>query len=124
MTKTRTDRVVTSEELMAYRPMVEFWLKQGIVKNWKEASLSRKQDNVMLGNSGYTMADVRQHLLTEVLIALKNYDPEKKTKESSFVYTHLKNRVGGMMKKHTKKKSGYGSWTANLEHTLHEIDLE
>jgi hypothetical protein len=124
MTKTRTDRIVTDNEIVKYKPMVEAYLKNSVQKNWNEASLDPNQGDVSLGNSGYTMNDIRQHLLCEVVIALKNYDPSYKAKESTFVYGHLSKRVGQLMKKLTKKSMGYGVWTNNLEEVLREINTE
>lgn len=121
-TKTRTDRVVTNEEILRYDPMIEFWMRRSVKKNWNEASLQKNNGNIPLGNSGYTMNDIRQHLRTEAVIALKNYDPERNTKESTFVYGHLFNRVGQLMKKLTGRSMGYGMWMNNLEIVLNEID--
>jgi len=123
-TKTRTNRVVTDEEILKYVPMVESYLRKSVEKNWNEADTNPSNGNVSLGNSGYTMNDIRQHLLCEVVIALKNYDPSYKAKESTFVYGHLSKRVGQLMKKLTKKSMGYGVWANNLEEVLREINTE
>lgn len=123
-------RVVTNEDIKKYQPMVEKWLRDSVVKNWNEASISKKQDHISLGNSGYTMADMRQHLTTEVVVALQKYKPDYRTaagrsvKESTFVFTHLFNRVGQLMKRLTKKRCGYGVWSQNLEETFFEKDGE
>ena len=124
VTPTRTNRVVTNEDIIKYEPMVEKWLRDSVKKNWNEASLSKSQGDITLGNSGYTMNDIRQHLKAEVVIALKNYDPERKTKESTFIFGHLYNRVGQLMKRLTKRSQGYGIWSSNLEITLNELDEE
>ena len=123
-TKTRTNRIVTDEDIIRYEPMIEFWMKRSVEKNWNEASREKSRGDITLGNSGYTMNDIRQHLRTEIVIALKNYDPEKKTKESTFIYGHLFNRVGQLMKKLTRKSMGYGVWMNNLEIVLNELDEE
>jgi len=74
--------------------------------------------------------DIRQHLRAEVCVALYNYDPEYRTKdgksvkESTFVFGHLFNRIGQMMKRLTKKRYGYGVWMQNIEQTLWETDSE
>jgi myosin-crossreactive antigen len=104
--------------------MVESFLRKSVVKNWNEADTNPSRDEVSLGNSGYTMADIRQYLMSEVFIALRNYDPEKKTKESTFVYGHLSKRVGSLMKKLVKDSKGYGVWMSNIEQILGEIDRE
>lgn len=124
VTPTRTNRIVTNEEIKNYDSLVEFWLSKSVIKNWTEASLSRNRGHVTLGNSGYTMDDIRQHLRCEVLIALKNYDNTHGTKESTFVYGHLSNRIGSLMKRLTKPQKGYGAWVNNLEIVLHEVDAE
>jgi hypothetical protein len=104
--------------------MVESFLRKSVVKNWNEADTNPSNDEVSLGNSGYTMADIRQYLISEVFIALRNYNPDMKTKESTFVYGHLSKRVGSLMKKLVKHSKGYGIWTSNLEKILGEIDVE
>lgn len=117
-------RVITSEHIMQYVPLVESFLRKDVQKNWNEAEVSTKdnRDEVSLGNSGWTMADIRQYLLGEVFIALRNYDPNMNTKESTFVYGHLGKRVGSLMKKLTKHSKGYGIWSSNIEQVLGEID--
>lgn len=117
-------RNVTNEMVLQYKPMVESWLANQVKKNWNEAEMSTKdgRDEVSLGNSGWTMADVRQYLMTEVCIALQNYKTDFKTKESTFVYGHLSKRVGSLMKKLTKEAKGYGVWSSNIEEVLGEID--
>lgn len=120
----KVSKQVTSEQVSQYVPLVESYLRKHVQKNWNEASTSTKDNNdeVSLGNSGWSMADIRQYLLGEVFIALKNYDPNKNTKESTFVYGHLSKRVGSLMKKLTKRSKGYGMWSSNLEQVLGEID--
>lgn len=117
-------RQVTSDMVLQYVPLVESYLRKHVKKNWNEAdtSIDSSRDEISLGNSGWTMADVRQYLMGEVFIALRNYDSEKNTKESTFVYGHLSKRVGSLMKKLTKESKGYGKWTSNLEQILGEID--
>lgn len=117
-------REVTNEMVVQYEQMVESFLKKSVVKNWNEADMSKYKDEVSLGNSGWTMSDMRQYLLTEVFIALRNYKPEFKTKESTFVYGHLSKRVGSLMKRLTNKGKGYGFWTSNIEEVLGEIDRD
>lgn len=117
-------RQVDSDMVLQYVPLVESYLRKHVQKNWNEADTSQKdsRDEVGLGNSGWTMADIRQYLMGEVFIALRNYDPTKNTKESTFVYGHLSKRVGSLMKKLTKQSKGYGVWSSNLEQILGEID--
>ena len=117
-------RTVTNEMILKYNQMIESFLRNSISKNWNEADTSRNKDEVGLGNSGWTMSDMRQYLATEVFIALRNYKPEHKTKESTFVFGHLNKRVGSLMKKLTKKSKGYGIWSSNIEEVLGEIDAE
>ena len=90
-------REVTDEMIIKYKKMVESFLKKSVVKNWNEANISINKDEVGLGNSGWSMADMRQYLTTEVFIALRNYDSKYKTKESTFVYGHLSKRAGSLM---------------------------
>lgn len=115
-------RLVTSDMVLQYVPLVESYLRKHVQKNWNEAETSAGSSEVSLGNSGWTMADIRQYLMGEVFIALRNYDSTKNTKESTFVYGHLSKRVGSLMKKLTKHSKGYGVWSNNLEQVLGEID--
>jgi hypothetical protein len=117
-------RVITDEQIKQYSQMVESWIRNSIVKNWNEADQSKARDEVSLGNSGWTIADMRQYLYTEVFIALRNYKSDQGTKESTFVYGHLSNRVGSLMKKLTKKSKGYGIWSSNIEEVLGEVDSD
>jgi hypothetical protein len=106
--------------------MIDSWLRRSVIKNWSIPDI--KQDHISLGNSGWTIADVKQHLRTEVVIALRNFSIEGKdgrvTKESTFVFGHLYNRIGQLMKRLTKRSMGYGIWSNNLEELLYEFDVE
>lgn len=117
-------RVVTDAMILQYNQMIESFLRNSISKNWNESDTSKNNDEIGLGNSGWTMSDMRQYLATEVFIALRNYKTEYKTKESTFVFGHLNKRVGSLMKKLTKKSKGYGVWSSNLEEILGEVDSE
>lgn len=123
-------RKVTDEDIKKYEAMVESYMRDYVVKNWNEASLAKSKDNITLGNTGMTMADIRQHLRTEVFIAITKYNPDYRTKEgrsvkeSTFVFNHLFNRIGQLMKKLTKKRYGYGVWHSNVEEVLWETDRE
>ncbi len=123
-------RVVTNEDLEKYYPLVEKYLRDYVKKNWNEAQLNPAQGDVSLGNTGVTMNDIRQHLRTEVVVALQKFNPNYRTKEGrsvkelTFVFQHLFNRCGQYMKKLTKKRYGYGVWTNNLEEVLWETDRD
>jgi hypothetical protein len=105
-------RKLTNEDVLKYEPMVEKFIRDSCVKNWTESRTSSPDS--FLGSSGYSLNDIRQHLRTEICIALQNYNPEYRTKEgrsvkeSTFVYQHLTFRIGQMMKRLTKKRCGYG----------------
>lgn len=121
-------RVVTNEDVNKYKPMVNKYLRDSVVKNWNEASLKKGSDEITLGNTGMSIADIRQHLYAEVVIALQKYNPNYRTedgrsvKESTFVYQHLFNRIGQLMKKLTKRRYGYGIWSNQIEEVFGEID--
>jgi hypothetical protein len=127
MTKTNI-RVVTNEDMDKYKRMVNMYIHKYVIKNWNEATMSRSDEEVTLGNTGMSIADIRQHLMCEVVVALQKYNPDYRTKEgksvleSTFVYQHLFNRCGQLMKKLTKKRYGYGIWSSNLEDVLGETD--
>jgi hypothetical protein len=124
------NRTITNEDILKYEPMIEKYMRDSVVKNWNEASLKKGQGDISLGNTGMSINDIRQHLRAEVCVALYNYNPDYKTKEgrsvkeSTFVFQHLFNRVGQMMKRLTKKRYGYGVWTQNIEETLWETDRD
>jgi hypothetical protein len=126
MTKPRREvtRVVTNEDIKRYIPMVNKYLRDSVIKNWNEANMSLNDGDVTLGNSGMTMNDMRQQLYCELVVALQNYNPEYRTKEgrsvkeSTFVFQHLFNRTGQLMKKLTKKRYGYGVWMSPVEEAI------
>jgi hypothetical protein len=126
----KVKRILTNEDVLKYEPMVEKYIRDSCIKNWNEASQSKSRGDVALGNSGLTVNDIRQHLRAEVCVALQNYNPDYRTKEgrsvkeSTFVFNHLFNRIGQMMKRVTRKRYGYGVWSSNLEETLWETDRE
>lgn len=126
----KRNRKLTNEDVLKYEPMVEKYIRDYVVKNWNEASTSKSKGEVALGNSGLCVNDIRQHLRAEVCVALYNYNPDYRTKEgrsvkeSTFVYQHLFNRIGQLMKRITKPRYGYGIWHSNLEETLWEVDRE
>lgn len=123
-------RKLTNEDVLKYEPMIEKYIRDSVIKNWNEATLSRSNGEVSLGNTGMSLNDIRQHLRAEVCVALYNYDPNYKTKdgrsvkESTFVFQHLYNRIGQLMKRLTKKRYGYGIWHSNIEEVLWEIERE
>jgi hypothetical protein len=114
-------RKVTNEDIKNYIPMVNKYLRDNVIKNWNEASLKKGEDEISLGNSGMSISDIRQHLFTEVVVALQKYNPEYRTaeglpvKESTFVFQHLFNRTGQMMKRLTKRRYGYGLWSSSID---------
>lgn len=119
-------RKITNEELKQFIPLVDSFINKYVKKNWVESFGARGQER-MLGNTGLTIADIRQQLLMEVCIALQNYDPNytvagKPVQPLTFVYRHLMFRVGGMMKRITKKSYGYGVWISQIEKELHELE--
>jgi len=120
----KTNRVVTNEDIKKYVPMVNKYLRDSVIKNWNEANMSANDADVSLGNTGMTMADMRQQLYCELVVALQNYNPEFRTKEgrsvkeSTFVFQHLFNRTGQLMKKLTKKRYGYGIWSSPVEEVI------
>lgn len=126
----KQDRKLTNDDIKKYEPMVEKYIRDYVVKNWNESSLSKSNGEIALGNTGYSLNDIRQHLRAEVCVALYNYNPDFRTKEgrsvkeSTFVFNHLFNRIGQMMKKLTKKRYGYGVWHNPIEEVLWETEKE
>lgn len=117
-------RQVTNEDIKKYMPMVNKYLRDSVVKNWNQATIRKDGDEISLGNTGWTMADIRQFLFCEVVVALQNYNPDYKTKEgngvkeSTFVYLHLYNRIGQLMKRITKRRAGYGIWSMSIDEVI------
>lgn len=127
----RPKRILTNEDVLKYEPMIEKYIRDSVVKNWNEASTLKTMGDVSLGNTGYTVNDIRQQLRAEVCVALQNYDPNYRTKdgksvkESTFVFQHLFNRTGQLMKRLTRpKKSGYGVWHVNIEEAMWNTDKD
>lgn len=160
------NRIVTNDDVKKYEAMVNKYLREYVVKNWNEADMRKNFADISLGNSGYSMADIKQELMTEVVIALQKYNPTylsppryktelveqindkgkkvkvkvdildengekilvdkggRPVKESTFMFTHLFNRTGQLMKKLTRKSNGYGVWSSRLEEVLRELDIE
>ena len=123
-------RVVTNKDVMRYERLVNMYLKNSVIKNWNEATLSKADSHVSLGNTGMTMEDMKQYLYTEVVVAIQKYDPNYRTeegksvKELTFVYNHLRNRIGQLMIRLTKKRKGYGIWMSDLQQILGETNQE
>jgi hypothetical protein len=123
-------RKITNKDIVKYDAMVEKYMRDFVKKNWNEASLNKNESETSLGNSGWTMGDIRQHLKAEVCIALYHYNPDFRTKEgvsvkeSTFVFRHLFNRCGQLMKRLTKRRYGYGIWSSNIEEVLWEHDKD
>lgn len=126
----KNKRKLVNEDIAKYEPMIEKYIRDSVVKNWNEAHIGKNNGDISLGNTGMCLNDIRQHLRAEVCVALHNYNPDYRTKdgrsvkESTFVFQHLFNRVGQMMKRLTKKRYGYGIWTQNIEEALWETDRE
>jgi hypothetical protein len=120
-------RQLTDEDVKKYIPMVDSYIRKSVLKNWNEASLSPHRQDVALGNTGMSIRDIRQYLLMEVCIALNNYNPNyvtkegRSVKESTFIFTHIYNRGGQILKKLTKRRYGYGMWTSQIEQVLGDI---
>lgn len=123
-------RIVTNADIKKYMPMVDAYIRKSVLKNWNEASLSKSKQDVTLGNTGMTVRDIRQYLLMEVCIGLQKYNPNYRTedgasvKESTFIFTHIFNRGGQMLKKLTKKRYGYGVWTNQFEAVIGDLNEE
>lgn len=106
--------------------MIERYIRDYVLKNWKEAKGGKSNGEISLGNTGMTVNDIRQHLKAELCIALYNFNPNYVTKEgrtvkeSTFVYRHIFNRIGQTLKRLTKKRYGYGVRTANIDDILNE----
>lgn len=119
-------RIVTDDDVKKYIPMVNKYIRDSVCKNWNESSTSKESDEISLGNTGMSIADIKQHLFCEVVVALQKFNPNYRTaegrtvKESTFVFQHLFNRTGQLMKRLTKRRYGYGIWASSVEDVLNE----
>lgn len=127
----KSNRIVTNEDIIKYEAMVERYIRDSVFKNWSNelgGRITKDNGDVFLGNSGYSLNDIRQHLRTEVCIALKNFDPNYRTKdnktvkESTYVFMCLGSRIGQLMKRLVKPKNGYGVRHNQIEEVLWEIE--
>lgn len=126
------NRKLTDEDIKKYDAMVEKYIRDSVIKNWTEAQFSKGKNgsDIMLGNTGMTLNDFRQHLRAEVCVALYNYNPNfrtkdgKSVKESTFVFQHLYFRIGQTLKRLTKQRYGYGIRHANVEEVLWEHERD
>ncbi len=127
---TKLKRKLTNEDVKKYIPMVDSYIRRSVVKNWNEASMSSNKQDVALGNTGLTIADIRQYLLMEVCVALGKYNPDyiteegRSVKESTFIFTHIHNRGGQILKKLTKHRYGYGIWMSQVEQVVGDLSEE
>lgn len=125
-----TARKLTNEDIKKYVPMVDAYIRRSVIKNWNEASMSPAKQDVALGNTGLTVADIRQYLLMEVCVALGKYNPNyitqegRSVKESTFIFTHIQNRGGQILKKLTKHRYGYGIWMSQVEQVIGDINAD
>ena len=123
-------RIVTNEDILKYSKLVEKYIRDSVVKNWNEADARPGRGHTSLGNTGFTVEDLRQYLREQVCVALQKYNPDYRnaegrgTSEFTFVYGHLWKRIGQKMKKLTGKHMGYGVWTSRIENVLRELDEE
>ena len=114
-------RKVTDADIKRYHPMISKFLRDSVCRNWNESAVKSKEHDVTLGNTGMSLADFRQYLMMEVCVGLQKYNPDYRTKdgksvkESTFIFTHLRNRIGQSLKRLTKKRFGYGAWISNLD---------
>jgi hypothetical protein len=127
---TKSKRKLTNEDVKKYIPMVDSYIRRSVIKNWNEASMSSSKQDVALGNTGLTIADIRQYLLMEVCVALGKYNPDyiteegRSVKESTFIFTHIHNRGGQILKKLTKHRYGYGIWMSQVEQVVGDLSEE
>lgn len=117
-------RVVTNADIIKYKPLVEKYLRDSVIKNWNEAKLFNGDSDISLGNTGMSIDDIRQYLYAELVVALQEYNPNyitaegRSVKEITFIYRHLFNRTGQLLERLTRKRYGYGIWTQNIEGTF------
>ncbi len=119
-------RKVTSEEIAKYESLVNSFVRKSVNKNWNIND--RSDPDSPLGNSGWTLADIRQYLRTEVFVALTKYNPDFRTKEGksvkelTFIFNHLNFRVGSLLKRLTNKKAGYGVFSTQIEKVMGDYE--
>ncbi len=121
-----TTRQVSSEEIAKYESLVNSFVRKSVNKNWNIND--RSDPDSPLGNSGWTLSDIRQYLRTEVFVALTKYNPNfvtkegKSVKELTFVYNHLTFRIGSLLKRLTNRKMGYGIFTSQIDKVIGDYE--
>lgn len=119
-------RKITCADVSKYESLVNTFIRKHVNKNWNITE--RSDPDSPLGNSGWTLADFRQYLLTEVFVALTKFNPNhitpegKSVKEITFVYNHLNFRIGSLLKRLTNRKMGYGVFSTQIEKALGEYE--
>lgn len=117
-------RKVTNDDVKKYKPLVEKFIRDSVCRNWNESRIKTPNAEISLGNTAMSLADFRQYLFCELVVALQKYNPDYRTadgksvKESTFVYTHLSNRIGQTLKRLTNRRFGYGKWMTRIEDVL------
>lgn len=99
---------VEYKDVQQFEPMIEFFLKKHVIKNWTSASLAKDRGDIFLGSTGMTMNDIRSFLTLEIVSVLSKFNPDKKASKCTLVYTHLNNRTISLVKKLCLTKYGYG----------------
>ena len=115
------------KDILKYEPLINKIINQVILKNWNNLNYLAHQDTVSLGQTGYTVADIRQDLRLMVWMALLKYNPNKKNKdgigatEFTYVHTYVKNRALTFISKFTKDKYGYGIYHTYLSQIEYDL---
>ena len=65
--------------------------------------LTKYSNSVYL--NGYTKDDVKQEVSVIAIEGIRAYDPSKLTKLSTFLHTHIQNKISSKIKSHNKKSN-------------------
>ena len=99
----------TDEQVASYEKAVNAAIFMVILRCFSYYSIKIDLDT-SLGNTGWTIADLQQHLRTEVFIAISHYDPSVGGSTlNSFVMCHVWHRAQSWMKKFANPKKGWGA---------------
>jgi hypothetical protein len=104
----------TSEEVVKFTQTVDTAIFRCIMRCFQ--NVSWHDLDTSLGNTGWSLRDCRQYLLTEAFVALSKFNPEySASKKNTFVMCHIFNRANTLAKRLTLQDKGYGTQQCSLK---------
>lgn len=115
------------KDVLKYEPLINKIINQVILKNWNNVNYLAFQDTMDLGQTGHSVADIRQDLRLMVWKALLRYNPNRRNNqgigatEFTYVHTYVKNRALTFIKRFTQDKRGYGVYHTYLSQIEYDL---